>query len=320
MATAQPSPNPETSTSKDSWKCFEGQTQESWLDSNRHVNFKVYYGLVARATDHLFETILHGGIPPSPLPMFFTLEAQMRYISELLIDQELEIHVQPIARTEKTIRALVQIRRIAPNPAVAAECEWTGAYIDPATRRVTALPALAKEVFDAKLAEVETPYESPSYKEGEALPVPAPENLVLSSEGEIKHEWIDRMGHVGLENYMFIFGRSNMMYLNGIGWNREVFDRNRWGKFVLTSKVRYLAELREGDPYEIRTRMLWMREKTAAYYHELFRLRDGRKVAATCKNVMALADLNVRKTIALPQAFREGVSRVHKIKVPGVGD
>jgi acyl-CoA thioesterase FadM len=254
------------------WICFEGRTEPSWLDTNGHVNFKRYFGLVARATDVLMDEILGGASVAGAPSLHFTLEARIRYAAELKADESLRVLVRPLDRTDKTLRALVTILRTDPNPALSAECEWTGAYIDPATRRIAPLPEAARIAFDAALARIsDPPFEPPAFPTGFELPAIAPEHRLQTSSGVITKDSIDRMGHVGLEPYMYIFLLSNMSFMNALGMDRKVMQEEQWGKFVLSSTIRYHAELLEGDRYRIFTRMLWVRRKTACYRHELYR-------------------------------------------------
>lgn len=305
-------------TETDGWVCWEGETEASWLDLNGHVNFKRYFGLVSAATDVLMEEILSGGTVAAAPRLWFTLEARIRYAAELKAGERIRVVVRPLEHTEKTVRVLVRILRTEPGAALSAECEWTGAYIDPASRRVIPLPGAARAAFDAGLASIHgEPYSPPDYPTGFELPPLPPERRLQTSSGTIPRDAIDRMGHVGLEQYMYIFMLSNIGFMNALGMDRRLMMERRWGKFVLGSRIRYLAELCEKDRYRIETRMLWVRRKTCAYHHELYRIRDGEeKLAGTCTNTMAIADLNERRIIPLPEFMLEGIERVHGVNVP----
>lgn len=302
------------------WLCLEIRTEQSWLDHNNHVNFRKYLGMVGLATDYLCESILtpqaESGAEADALPTFFTLEADTRYIKELLVDQDVRVYVTPIERTEKTIRALVQIYRVEGEPELSAESVWTGAFIDPDSRKVTPIPETAREIFDEKLARVGTPYQPPSYPRGYDLPEPPPEKLVTSVGGVVRASDTDRMGHVGVERYTQLFLMGNIGFLTAIGLRERVFAKPEFGKFLLASHIRYLEELREGDEYKILSRMLWVRRKTAAYHHRMYRVRDGEEVlAGTCTNTFGIADLRVRKIIPLPDFLLEVLSEIHGVEL-----
>jgi len=306
------------------WLCLETRTEESWLDHNNHVNFRKYLGMVGLATDYLCESVLTPG-PESETeepPTFFTLEARTRYIKELLVDQDVRVYVTPIDRTEKTLRALVRIYRVdskgrgKDKPELSAESEWTGAFIDPVSRKVTPLPEAAREIFEEKLAKLETPYEAPSYPRGYDLPEPPAEKLVVSAGGKVIPADVDRMGHVGVERYTQLFLMGNIGYLTAIGLRDRVFAKPEFGKFLLASQIRYLEELRAGDEYTVLSRMLWVRRKTAAYHHRMYRIRDGvETLAGTCTNTMGVADLRIRKIIPLPDFLLENLSEIHGVEL-----
>lgn len=327
-------------TDSEGWVCHEGRTEESWLDTNGHVNFKRYFGLVDEATAVLMAEVLPGEGAGEVPPLFFTLEARIRYAAELRVGESLKVLVRPLERTDKTLRALVRIVRTDPNPALSAECEWTGAYIDPETRRIVPVPEAAARTFDEVLERIDAePFEPPAYPTGFELPPVEPKDRLQTSSGVIPADAIDRMGHVGLERYMYIFMLSNIGFMNALGMDREMMMENKWGKFVLGSRIRYLAELCEGDEYVIFTRMLWVRRKTCAYLHELYRIRKGVRsskeklltpssceqdktreyeevLAGTCENTMAIADLSRRKIIPLPDFMLEGVERIYGVRIP----
>jgi acyl-CoA thioesterase FadM len=311
-------------STEEGWICFEGRTEASWLDLNGHVNFKRYFGLVNTATDVLMQEALTGEGAGTSSSLHFTLSARIQYSAELKADEALRVMVRPLRRTDKTVHALVRILRTDPNPGLSAECEWTGAYIDPGTRRVMPLPVAASRIFDEALGRIDAkPFEAPSFPIGYALPDVDADARLQTSSGTIPADAIDRMGHVGLEQYMYIFMISNIGFMNALGMDRNVMKAEQWGKFVLGSEIQYLAELCEGDRYRIFTHMLWVRRKTACYRHELYRVRPGEAfgtteelLAGTCMNTMAIADLRQRKIIPLPEFMLNGLEKIYGVRIP----
>ncbi len=311
-------------TTDEGWICFEGRTEASWLDLNGHVNFKRYFGLVNTATDVLMGDVLAGSEAPASSPLHFTLSARIQYSAELKADEALRVIVRPLSRTDKTVHCLVRILRTDPNPGLSAECEWTGAYVDPGTRRIIPLPVEATRIFDEALARIDAePFKAPTFPTGYELPNVEADARLQTSSGTIPADAIDRMGHVGLEQYMYIFMVSNIGFMNALGMDRKVMMEEQWGKFVLGSEIQYQAELCEGDRYRIFTRMLWVRRKTACYLHELYRVRPGEDfgtteeiLAGTCMNTMAIADLRQRKIIPLPEFMLNGLEKLYGVRIP----
>lgn len=298
------------------WFCLAETTRAEWLDANGHVNVRFYLRLVARAIDELMDRILCGGERREPRPFFLTLEARIFYKAELLAGQEVAVLVRPLARSEKTLRALVRIVRTSEPPAISAECEWKGAYVDPETRRARPLPDEAKAIFDDKLAAGPVqPYETPHYPPGLGLPPPPRERLLVSTEGEIQPEWIDRMGGLGIEHSMHIFNHAAGGYFQALGFDDPFMRERGWGTFGVGSHLRYLREMKAHEPYRVVTTMTSLQRKTASYRHTIYLRSEPPIECATCDHTSLFVDWKTRRPIPLPEVFKERIGDIHGMKL-----
>lgn len=300
-----------------SWFCLEARTRRDWLDSNDHVNVRYYYRMLAEAVYHMMDVELEGQKPEGPRPIFFTLESRFIYHRELRVDQRVQVYVRPLERTEKVLKAMVRIHRVDPDPGLSAECHWVGAFVDPATRRIRPLDEAAKRNFDVKLAEGDgKPFAPPRVAPG-FIP-PEDRKAVVTFEGRIGRDWIDRMGHVGIEHYMVIFLHGNWNYLDAFDRGFAVARENNWGPFALETWTQYKAEIREGDEVRVTTRIDRLGRKALTWRHELWRLRETPTLSATYLHSMVFCDLTARRAIPFPEVYRRELERLHAIEIPEV--
>jgi acyl-CoA thioester hydrolase len=296
------------------WFCLEDTTRPEWLDENRHVNVQYYFRLVARAMSDLMERVLRGGTRPNPAPLFFSLEMNIQYFAELMAGQRVRVYARPISRSEKVVRVLVRIYRAEGEPVLSADCDWKGAYVDPTTRRVAPLDPLAKEIFDAKLAEANGEILEPKvFPPGLVLPPPLAGKEIVSAEGFVQSDWIDQMGHMNIEYYMHIFNRAAGGYFSALGFGHEMMRRHRWGAFGMGSRVKYLREMKQGERYITKTAATSLQRKTVTYRHTIY-AADGKTECATCDHSSLFVDWETRKSIPLPEQFKTKIAEVHGLQ------
>ncbi|MBI1783527.1 thioesterase family protein, partial [Candidatus Sumerlaeota bacterium] len=196
------------SASDPGWPCVSACALPEWIDDMGHVNMQQYFRLAAQGVFGMTLKILCGGRTPEPPPLVFTLEADMQYRSEILSGQEIEVYMLPISRGGKVMRSMIRIYKMTPQPALAAECDWTGAYINRETRKIDPLPPLAMEIWDRKVGELGAALPDPDAaprRKGFSPAAPSEDHGRRTLEGQIEAGWIDRMGHMGIEHYALIF-------------------------------------------------------------------------------------------------------------------
>ncbi|HWA45816.1 MAG TPA: thioesterase family protein [Hypericibacter adhaerens] len=97
-------------------------------------------------------------------------------------------------------------------------------------------------------------------------------------EGEVRTEWIDEFGHMGYLDYQRVSDIATMAFweeMNG-GRGQEARQDNEFA--IVDVHVRYLRELRLGDPLKIATRLVGCDLKRFGLLHEM---SSGDKLCAT---------------------------------------
>lgn len=108
------------------------------------------------------------------------------------------------------------------------------------------------------------------------------------------------MGHMNVMWYTHLFSHGTMAFYRSLGLNKEYFLANRTGSFVLEQHVRYLSEVRLGEPVSVRVRALGRSERK---FHVMGMLvkDEGGVLAATYEGVTAHIDMTTRRTSAFPK-------------------
>lgn len=292
------------------WLCLEEVMPPEWLDANEHINVQFYFHMAAHAIYELMESILMGGVRSDPAPLFFTLTARISYKAELHKGDRVRVYIRPLSRSEKTLNVLIRIFRVGENAALSAEMLWKGAYVDRESRRVQPLSDQSKAIFDAMLrAASASPYEAVIYPPGRELPPPL--QPCISFRGRILPEWIDRMGHMGIEHFQLLFDRATRGYFDALGMTLEFMRGNGWGAFGMGSDIQYLKEMKLGDPFHAVTRMISIQRKTCTFRHEVWLEGETPQLAVTCDHTSIYVDWKTRRAIPLPEVFLRRIGELH---------
>ncbi len=126
---------------------------EEYLDAMGHMNVMWYTHLFSLGMGGLFDRL---GITWEQLEKdqagTFALESHIRYLSEVRVGQNVEIHSRVLGRTEKRFHA-IHFMTNQDKHDVSATFEVVGAYIDMRSRRMAALPDEAVRRLDALLSD-----------------------------------------------------------------------------------------------------------------------------------------------------------------------
>ena len=82
----------------------------------------------------------------------------------------------------------------------------------------------------------------------------------------------------------------------------------KMGSFALEQHIRYLAEVRVGQPITVYSRALGRSDKTFHFIHFMVRDEDG-VLAATNEQVSAYANLSERRIVPYPPELAAGIDR-----------
>ena len=133
----------------------------------------------------------------------------------------------------------------------------------------------------------------------------------LSSVMSIEPQWIDYNGHLNMAYYNVMFDRAiDEFWLElGIG---PAYKKTRNGStFTAECHLRYLREIRLGDPVQISIHLLVADEKRLHTFEEM-RHADDRWLSATSENMTIHVDMGLRKTAPFPPDIREHIASVAK--------
>ena len=120
----------------------------------------------------------------------------------------------------------------------------------------------------------------------------------VSSVMTVEPAWIDYNGHLNMAYYNVLFDRAvdEVFELLGCG---AAYVKQGFSTFTAEVHVRYLRELREGDPVRVTFQLLDYDSKRMHYFEQLFHAEEG-WVSATSENMSLHVDMGAKKTAAFP--------------------
>jgi acyl-CoA thioester hydrolase len=125
----------------------------------------------------------------------------------------------------------------------------------------------------------------------------------------IEPSWIDYNGHLNMAYYNVLFDSSLDQFFDmlGIGWN-YLKERN-CSTMTAECHVRYLREVKFGDPVRVNVQIIAADDKRIHYFEELRHVEEG-WVSATSENMTLHIDMNLRKVAPFPKDIYDRVQAV----------
>ena len=126
----------------------------------------------------------------------------------------------------------------------------------------------------------------------------------VSSVMTVAPDWIDYNGHLNMAYYNVLFDRAvdEVYALAGIG--ETYLKTRRRTLFTAEVHLRYLRELREGDPVRVTFQLLGYDAKRLHFFEQLFHATEG-WVSATSECLSVHVDVERRKSAP----FSEDIAR-----------
>jgi acyl-CoA thioester hydrolase len=121
----------------------------------------------------------------------------------------------------------------------------------------------------------------------------------VSSVMRVEPQWIDYNGHLNMAYYNVLFDRAVDETYALIGVGADYVAKRRQSVFTAEVHVRFLRELRAGDPVRVTFQLLDYDAKRLHYFEQLFHAEEG-WVSATSENLSVHVDMNAAKTVAFP--------------------
>ncbi len=150
--------------------------------------------------------------------------------------------------------------------------------------------------------------------------IPAP---FVSSVMRVEPAWIDYNGHLNMAYYNVLFDRAVDEVYELLGLGLDYLKARGHSTFTAEVHVRYLRELREGDPVRVSFQLLDYDAKRLHYFEELHHAEQG-WLSATSENMALNVNMDVKKTAPFPPDVMAHLARMKashaRLPVPqGVG-
>ena len=116
-------------------------------------------------------------------------------------------------------------------------------------------------------------------------------------------EWIDYNGHMNVSYYVLAFDRGVDAFMEFIGVAPAYIEQRRTSTFTLEMHVKFIHELRLGDPLRINCQLLDFDTKRVHYFLRMHHAEDGH-LAAVSEQIMVHVDLETRRSSEFPGDVR----------------
>ena len=131
----------------------------------------------------------------------------------------------------------------------------------------------------------------------------------VSSLMGVEPGWIDYNGHLNMAYYNVLFDRAVDEAFELIGCGLDYVKTRKQSCFTAEVHVRYLRELRAGDPVRVTFQLLDYDAKRMHFFEQLFHADEG-WVAATSENMSLHVDMTAGKTAPFPDEVARGLARM----------
>ena len=128
----------------------------------------------------------------------------------------------------------------------------------------------------------------------------------ISSVMRVEPAWIDYNGHLNMAYYNVLFDRAvdEVYELLGCG---AAYVKRGFSTFTAEVHVRYLRELRDGDPVRVTFQLLGYDAKRIHYFEQLFHAAEG-WVSATSENMTLHVDMTTKKVAPFPDSVMRSLA------------
>lgn len=124
-------------------------------------------------------------------------------------------------------------------------------------------------------------------------------NVILKHN--VPGEWIDYNGHMNDAEYVRAFSWAVDAFMEQIGIDAAFREQNQYTIYTLETHVLYLDEMKLGEAFEVRLRILDYDSKRAHVFFELFG-EEGKR-AATSEQML----MGIDQSTGRPAPFSEDV-------------
>ena len=141
------------------------------------------------------------------------------------------------------------------------------------------------------------------------LPFAAP---FVSSLMRVEPQWIDYNGHLNMAYYNVLFDRAVDEAYELIGIGLDYLKTQGHSTFTAEAHVRYLRELKEGDPVRVTFQLLDYDAKRIHYFEQLLHAEEG-WLSATSENMTLHVDMAEKKVTPFPDSILRTLERMKAV-------
>jgi len=131
----------------------------------------------------------------------------------------------------------------------------------------------------------------------------------VSSLMRVEPQWIDYNGHLNMAYYNVLFDRAVDEAYELIGIGLDYLKRANHSTFTAEAHVRYLRELKEGDPVRVTFQLLDYDAKRIHYFEQLLHAEEG-WLSATSENMTLHVDMAAKKVAPFPDSILRTLERM----------
>jgi len=142
-----------------------------------------------------------------------------------------------------------------------------------------------------------------------AVPTPAVAGPFLSSIMQIEPQWIDYNGHLNMAYYHVMFDRAIDQLWAELGIGPAYMKERHGSTFIAECHVRYLREIRLGDPVVVAVWLIAADDKRLHTFEELRHAGEG-WISATSEGMSVHIDMARRKVAPFPPDIQANIGRV----------
>jgi acyl-CoA thioester hydrolase len=131
----------------------------------------------------------------------------------------------------------------------------------------------------------------------------------LSSVMKVEPQWIDYNGHLNMAYYNVLFDRAVDEIYEELGIGPSYIKRANHSTMTAEVHVRYLREIHEGAPVQVRIQLIDYDAKRMHYFEELVHATEG-WLSATSENMTLHIDMAAKKVAPWPADIMDRMARI----------
>jgi acyl-CoA thioester hydrolase len=131
----------------------------------------------------------------------------------------------------------------------------------------------------------------------------------VSSVMRVDPAWIDYNGHLNMAYYSVLLDRAVDEVFELLGCGADYVKTRQLSFFTAEVHIRYLRELRSGDPVRVTFQLLDFDLKRMHCFEQLFHAEAG-WVSATSENMSLHVDMAAKKTAPFPRELAKRLTQM----------